>query len=535
MNKVESLFNNRLMYAMAACVVAFSLSFFVNTKDESKLEVYNSNYGNFLAAQHAVYMNDFESASKLMSSVKSDKKSVVNTKILVDFLNGTIVSDAQKLKDDKSLSGRLIYDAYLVKEAKWQEVYNRHYKEDSALLAPLRIFSAVKVGKYKEAEKFIKDLKTTDSWKSFVRGQIAVLKGDIDKAAKEFANVHPDFMNVNDYLYLMSFYKEHGMDEDVDILRTDFMAKPSGMYVLNYNDIPDWKNYTGYENNLAFSVLQTVSHAQIMLYTDLSLMLLRFSQVIGPDIDVNAINYYLGLYLYRNHGDFEKCFNNIDNNSLLFLFGQFKSVESTNDINKLYNIVHKNPLFIPAENKLVLYYIQNGKKHAALKTVNNALRNKNLSDLGRQYFLKQRANIYLMFGDIKSAQRDVDYASENEFLDDDILVLQSRIWVAQKKNLEKAYKYAMSLVKKDTSDVLAWDILGTVVAETEGIDAALDVVERVGAISINTSSLFEHLGDLYIKKDDVQKAKAAYIRAIDLSDDGLVIVPKIQNKLRKIK
>ena len=61
------------------------------------------------------------------------------------------------------------------------------------------------------------------------------------------------------------------------------------------------------------------------------------------------------------------------------------------------------------------------------------------------------------------------------------------------------------------------------------------MLERVGEISVDTSSLYEHLGDMYSKKHDTFNARKSYMRALDLSDDGLVVVPFIEKKLRKLK
>ena len=93
----------------------------------------------------------------------------------------------------------------------------------------------------------------------------------------------------------------------------------------------------------------------------------------------------------------------------------------------------------------------------------------------------------------------------------------------------------MNLILKNPTDILAWDTLGCVVAAREGAIAALDVMESVGAVSQTHSSLFLHLGDIYMSVGDTDKARDAYMRAIDLSDDGLVVVPEIERKLRKIK
>ena len=107
--------------------------------------------------------------------------------------------------------------------------------------------------------------------------------------------------------------------------------------------------------------------------------------------------------------------------------------------------------------------------------------------------------------------------------------------LSENREIDTAYEYAMSLVKRNPSDVFAWDVLGRVVAAREGVGAALELIERVGDVAKECSSLFEHLGDLYIDVGNDKMAKDAYLRAIELSDDGFVVVPRVRQKLRNIK
>ena len=498
--------------------------------------VVDTDFGRFLAAQHALYVNDFNVASKLISQIKTDVDSVKQMKIITDFFAGSMPENAVKLKDSKDLVSRLVYDAHLIQNDKWQSVYERHKKDDSLIAAPLRIFSAVKQGKTKEAIKFVNSLKTHDSWKAFVRGQIAVLNNDIEGAAKEFANVHPDFMNLNDYLYLMSFYQKNGMFEDMEILKDDFVNKPGGMYVLNYSHIPDWSNFDGYKNNLVFSIIQTISHTQIMVYTDLSLMFLRFAQLISNDANMDAVNYYLGQYYFYNSGDYETCFRAINKESPLYLFGELSVAEKTKNIKAIEKISRANPLFIVAVNTAIRENIKNGNKRAALRFINRGLKEKNLNDNGRVYFLKQRVYVNLMFDDVNQAQKDMDKLREyDSVVGPDIMLLQARIWEKQNHNLDEAYKYAMTMIKMNTSDVNAWDILGLIVNKKEGIYNALEIMERVGEVAMTTSSIYEHLGDLYVQYGDKERALRAYQQALDLSDDCLIVVPHVQKKIRKLK
>ncbi|MBO7644751.1 MAG: hypothetical protein J6S57_00395 [Alphaproteobacteria bacterium] len=540
MKNMNKFYKRSIFVALVIILAFFCRSFWVKNNDLNTSDVvYDTNFGSFLAAQHALYVNDFDAAVKLFKNVDADANkidTVKHSRDMINFLTGKIPEDVESIKDFKDLENRLIYDAALLHKDDWKTLYKRHEKDDSVFMAPLRVFSAVHEGKSKEAIQYVNSLKTNSSWKAFVRGQIALLTDDLDTAIKEFANVHPDFMNINDYLYLMSFYKEHQMFEDMDILRDDFLAKPTGMFVLNYDDIPDWSNYTGYKNNLAFSIVQNISHTQIMIFTDFALMMLKFAALIASDANQDAVNYYLGQYYFYNAGDFVGAFNSVSEKNPLYLFGQMRIAESNHDIQRVKKIAEKNPLFVPAVKIAITYATRNGNKRDALQIVNHALKQENLGDNGRILFLKHRANIYLLFNQPDKAQRDLDEIQDiNDSLVPDILLLQARTWMAQNRNLDRAYDYAMQLIKRNTSDVIAWDILGLIVEKREGLDPALELLERIGDVSSTTSSLYEHLGDMHKKKGNKEKAIKAYSRALDLSDDGMIVVPFVEKKLRKLK
>ena len=498
--------------------------------------VFDTDYGRFLAAQHALSVNDFYNASKMADEIKADNKTVLNMRILTDFFNGKMPKDAGSFKDSKELVNSLVYDAFLIQKDDWKSVYNRHAKDSTILAAPLRIFSGVKQGKTKEIQKFVDSLKTNDYWKSFIRGQIAVLQGDIDVAAKEFAKVHPEFMNINDYLYLMSFYREHDMVEDMKILRDDFMAKPGGMYILNYPEIPDWSNYSGYTNNLVFSLIQNISHTQIMIRTDLSLLFLRFAQIISDEANMDAINYYLGQYYFYNSGDYKKCFDSIKKTSPLYLFSRLNIAERMGDFKAIKKMVRDNPLFVPAVQLIVREHVKNGEKQSALSVLNRALQQKNIPDDGIVFFLKQRAYVYLMFGDAKRAQKDLyDIKVISDNITPDIMSLQAHAWLLQNRNLDDAYNYMMSLIKNNTSDVYAWKLLAQIVEKREGINNAMEIMESVSSTGANVSAVYEYMGDLYKLQGDKEKALRAYQQALDLSDDCLIVVPNVQKKIRILR
>lgn len=538
MRKIERIFTS---FALISALVVAGVGIWgavQNTENTSEYKFPESKFGSFLAVQHAIHINDFDSAMNFSASLQDTELPVVaGVKMMSGFLNGQMPENAASLKKEKSLPARFVYDAYLVSNDNWTEFHSRHKTEDAALVAPFRIWSAIANNWRTNTFKFIDGLPTNDSWKSFVRGQIYAELGDIETAAAHFEKVSPDFMNINDYLYLMSFYSHHDMVDRAGDLLKKFTSRPTGMFMLDYDNIPDWSVFSGYKNQLAFSLVQTVSHTQILMYSDMAVLMLRFAQVTAPEFAQNtdAINYYLGQYFYTNGGNYADFFDKIGTDSPFYLFTVLRNAEKTGDIDDLQRALKHQPLFVPAINKLVGHHIKNGNKRAALAVINRALDNEDLDADGRAFFLKSRAYIYYAFGDYDAAQQDLSEIFDSVVPDAEANALQVRVWSAQNTNIELAYERAMNLILHNPTDILAWDTLGCVVAVREGAIAALDVMESVGAVSQTHSSLFLHLGDIYMSVGDTDKARDAYMRAIDLSDDGLVVVPEIERKLRKIK
>ena len=93
----------------------------------------------------------------------------------------------------------------------------------------------------------------------------------------------------------------------------------------------------------------------------------------------------------------------------------------------------------------------------------------------------------------------------------------------------------MSLIKNNPSDVLAWDLLAQIVSKKENINNALEILERIVSTGTNVSVIYEHLGDLYMKNGDQERALRAYKQALDLSEDAFVVMPFIEKKIRKIQ
>ncbi len=538
MRKAETLFIGIGLLAIIA-VMGGAIWYHGNSTDtHSNFKYPETKYGNFLAAQHAVYVNDFDAAANFAEKLTDSEYTIVeNTRYISEFLGGKMPANAGDLAKEKSAPARIIYDTYLIQNANWDELYNRHKKDESALAAPLRIWSAVAKNRITETLKFIDKLSTNASWKDFVRGQIYAETNKPDQAAEYFAKVAPEFLNINDYLYIMSFYMHNNMADAARTLHDEFTARPGGIFMLGYDKIPEWSVYSGFQNALAFSLVQNVSHTQIMMYSDLSILFLRTAQIAAPDManNTDAINYYLGQFFYNNSGDYDRYFSQIDRESPFYLFAIVRHADKTGDMAPVRRMMREHPLFVPGVQTLIAYDIQHNNKRDALRVVNRALKHPDLNENARAFFLKNRARIYYAFGDTKRAQTDIHDASVMLPSDLEILSIQAKIWADENREIETAYDYAMALVQRNPTDVAAWDTLGVVVAAREGTDAALELLSRVGEVSVTCSSLFDHMGDLYAASGDTERARDAYLRAIDLSDDGLTVVSKVKKKLRKLK
>ena len=525
-----------LLYVITILIVFFTgayLFFVKNNNHRTDSELFNGRFGSFLAATHAMYVTDYENALKFVDEIPdadAQFSEVGDIRVLMDFFNGNIPESVSDIKDSDVSHGRIIYDAYLVKNGGWNELYERHKSDKSALFAPFRIWSGIATDHKSDVLKFINEMDVTESWKDFVRGQIYAQIGDVESAKKSFSKIDSDFLNINDYLYIMSFYKKYELNDFADELQSRFIERAGGVLLPEYNNIPSWNDFIGINNQLGFCLLQTVSHTRMMRIQALSMLLLHFVQITAGTSYDDAINYYIGQFLFDSGGDYRDYFLRIPRSSPFYLFGKLRLIDSEKGLKKM---VRDNPLFVPAINDLVKKQISNGDKRSALKTINKSLKNKDISEVGKRYLTKMRANVYYVFGELDKAKADIFAYSYGN--DTDILSLQAKIWTDENRELERAYEYAMELIKKNPMDVMAWDTLGYVVATREGVDAALEILEQVGEMADECSSLFEHLGDLYVIIGDIESAKISYSRALELSGDGLTVVPFIEKKLRNLK
>ena len=526
---------------LIAVLVAIHFMHTPNATITPRGKIPTTSYGAFLAAQHALYTNNFDKTAEFLEYVDDgarEYKSVEEMRVLTDFLNGKIPDDIKNLEKQKTIISRIIADSYLVQNDRWADVYSKHKNDRIRLMAPFRVWSGVALNRITETLKFIDKTDTNPSWQAFLRGQVYAERGNIKKAVAAFADVKPEFMNMNDYLYLMSFYKHNNLTAEANMLRTKFTTKPGSMFMINFTDTPDWSVYSGYKNQLAFNLVQTVAHTQSMNHSDLSLLLLHFAQnvAVKNQVQSDAVNYHAGLYMLSNMGNYQKYFSKIDKQSPYYPFVNLRLAEINRDMTAVRRAIDAQPLFMPAVNQLVGWQTQDNDKKGALRTIDKSLQNTDISTSAKAYLHKMRAEVNFIFGDTDAAQKDIDSATILlQKPDPDVFSIQARIWAARGENLDKAYAYSLSLVRFAPADSCTWDTLGYVMRAREGLDAALDVMRRVGEVANSCSALFEHLGDMYMEANDEKLARDAYLRAIELSDDGLSVKPVLEKKLKRIQ
>ena len=237
-----------------------------------------------------------------------------------------------------------------------------------------------------------------------------------------------------------------------------------------------------------------------------------------------------------NNGDYNKRFARVSESSPYYPFVKLRLAEVNHDEKAVRKAVAAQPLFMPAVNQLVGLQTQRGDKRGALKTINASLENPNISLSAKAYLLKLRAETNFIFDDFSASQHDVN--SADALLskpDPDIFSIQARIWAARGESLDKAYMYGLRLVQFAPMDTCAWDTLGYVIWAREGVNEAIDIVKRVAEMANSCSPLFEHLGDMYMEVNEKKLARDAYLRAIELSGDGLSVKPALERKLKKVQ
>ena len=71
-----------------------------------RIVILRRNMVRFLAAQHAIYVNDFQRAADFSRNLDNIEYAVVyNTRMLSEFLSGNMPMDAKLMRDEKKRGG----------------------------------------------------------------------------------------------------------------------------------------------------------------------------------------------------------------------------------------------------------------------------------------------------------------------------------------------------------------------------------------------------------------------------------------------
>jgi len=509
---------------------------------QKKADVFESKFGNWLAAQHAIYSDDFERAMEFLKVLSDvDAGVVADTRDLVLFLETGAVDNPRAVRKHNIGAHRIINAAGLARERKWREVYNSFKNERNILWSPFRIWSGVATERFTQTLEYIDSFdNASESWKNFKKAMVYASTRNPRTARRFFAKVPATFMNLSDYHLRMSFYKRFGFHDDAEALRKQWVSSPGGMYMANLEFEPDWSYYDSFQKMLAASLLQNVAHSGERGFTDSGLLALRVAAALGGHGD--SLNYYTGGYFHAvGSSNYRKYWDRLEGNKIFKPFIDMKIAEGLEGISdrqfrrELERILRESPLFMPAIVKSWRRDMQSGREHDALRMLNRALRQPDVPDAGRAYLLKLRAHTFYLFGQLDKADKDLEAAAEVASMDAGVIGLRARVWAAQGRNLEEAYRFAISLIKAFPGNVENWTILALVVQAQEGWEPALEILNRVARVSEEGSELFFHLGNLRMRAGDREGAAEAYRRAIALSGDGLIIRSEAERRLRRIR
>lgn len=100
----------------------------------------------------------------------------------------------------------------------------------------------------------------------------------------------------------------------------------------------------------------------------------------------------------------------------------------------------------------------------------------------------------------------------------------------EKSNLDEAEKYATRALDLEPTDGYIMDTLGWVLYQKGDLNSAIKYLELAHKTQPTVSVIAEHLGDAYVKKSLLEKAKKMYHKAVELENDD----KKIENIKQKI-
>ena len=506
--------------------------------------LFDTNFGFWLAAQHAVVSDNFGRAAEFLGRIEGDVPEIVGAaRGLLLFLDSGNTSDIRAIQGLDRAIFTVINTAVLAKDSKWREANREFQGERTQFWAPLRIWPMVAVGNRRGAIAFIDQMpRATNAWKDFQKGAVNAATGNPRTARRFFQAVPVSFMNLSDYHLVISFYDRFGFKKELEELQALWNQNPGGAYMAGVDFAPDWSKYDTYQKMIAAGLIQKVSHSGDVIMGETGLLALRIAQMLGAESTSAraAIGYYIGMYFYSNGSEnYRRYWEPLKDNPIYGPFIRMRMaerLENRGEVTRaLVKILREHPLFLPALQSLWRREMAVGRDYEIMRALNRGIAQANEHDLVMAYLLRARAHTHYLMGELDLAEDDLEKAADLAPLDGSIMAMRVRVWAARGENLNEAYRFAISLVRAFPSNVENWGLLAMVVRELEGEEQALELLERVAPVAEESSELFRVLGDLRLAAGNGKHAREAFQRALALSDDGLVIRRDIERRIRRIR
>ncbi len=93
-------------------------------------------------------------------------------------------------------------------------------------------------------------------------------------------------------------------------------------------------------------------------------------------------------------------------------------------------------------------------------------------------------------------------------------------WAEEGRNLEEAKAYVEQAVALLPKDGFVRDSMGWVYYQMGDFSAAVRELELAVALSSDDPTIYEHLGDAYLKNNDSPRARKAYLKALELHEEA---------------
>ena len=107
------------------------------------------------------------------------------------------------------------------------------------------------------------------------------------------------------------------------------------------------------------------------------------------------------------------------------------------------------------------------------------------------------------------------------------------IYAQQNRNLSKAQELILKALKVDPDNAAYIDSLGWVYFKRGKVKEALKEIEKADSL-IEDPEVSDHLGEIYLKLGDVNKAKASWEKSLKLDPQQKPVKEKL-DKLNKLK